>query len=221
MTLRLAIAGALAAVAGWVDAVGYLQFAHVFVSFMSGNSTVLGIAIGQGMWTKALSPLIAIGCFVLGSFVGSLIGGLARDWRAPIVLSFEAILLASALGESSSGGDLAPAIAPLAGAMGAQNAAMSRVGGIAVSLTYVTGALVKLGQSLAEACLGRGERSMWIIHAIVWFALMLGGAGGAFAYTRFGFEALAGPIAGLVTLGVIEAAVILRAREDKPKRITT
>jgi hypothetical protein len=50
---------------------------------------------------------------------------------------------------------------------------------------------------------------------------MLGGAGGALAYARFGFEALTGPIAGLAILGAIEAALVLRAREGKPKRITT
>ena len=44
----LIFAGLLAALAGMVDAIGYLHLGGLFVSFMSGNSTQLAAAIGQG-----------------------------------------------------------------------------------------------------------------------------------------------------------------------------
>ena len=44
----LVIAGRLAALAGMVDAIGYLHLSGLFVSFMSGNSTHLAVSLGQG-----------------------------------------------------------------------------------------------------------------------------------------------------------------------------
>lgn len=50
-----ALAAALAALAGYVDASGFLSTGGYFVSFMSGNSTRLGIGVDFGV-RDALSP---------------------------------------------------------------------------------------------------------------------------------------------------------------------
>ncbi len=42
----LLLAAALIAVAGFVDAIGFLTLGHLFVSFASGNSTQFAIAVG-------------------------------------------------------------------------------------------------------------------------------------------------------------------------------
>ena len=216
---RLPLAVALTAVAGFVDAVGYLHFAHVFVSFMSGNSTVLGIALGRGAGSGARAPLVAIGCFVLGAFIGFLIRGSESAWRTPLVLSLESILLVLALVASAAGRDPAVAIAPLAAAMGAQNAVVREVGGVRIALTYITGALVNLGQSLAHLLLARGTRtSAWHVHAGVWIALIAGGTGGGFAYTRTGFRALIVPIVVLGTIAIMEYALVAAHRRSTPRR---
>jgi uncharacterized membrane protein YoaK (UPF0700 family) len=212
----LPLAVALAATAGWVDAVGYLHFAHVFVSFMSGNSTILGIAVGQANWGQALSPLLAIAFFVLGSFIGSFLRGSADAWRVPAILSFEATVLIVALALPERAGELAPALALLASAMGAQNAVMREVGGVRVSLTYVTGALVNLGQSLAEAVLRRDAPSGWSVHAIMWIGLIAGGVGGGFTYLHAGFDALAVPTVALIALGSLETLLVVRSRRPTP-----
>jgi uncharacterized membrane protein YoaK (UPF0700 family) len=206
---RLPLAIVLAVVAGWVDASGYLHFAHVFVSFMSGNSTVLGIAIGQGAWHQALSPSMAMAAFVFGSFVGSLVRGSATYWRASLLLSLEAALLLLVLLLPRSGGALAPSIVPLAVAMGAQNAVMREVGGVRITLTYVTGALVNLGHSLAKACLRRDRPSAWRIHGSIWLALIAGGTGGAIAYDRFELAALTVPLVALAMLAIVETLLVL------------
>jgi uncharacterized membrane protein YoaK (UPF0700 family) len=207
---RLPLAVALAATAGFVDAVGYLQFAHVFVSFMSGNSTILGIAVGQATWLRALSPLLAIAFFVFGALIGSVLRGTAGDWRVPAILSFEAAVLMAALAMRSTDNDLAPALVALACAMGAQNAVMREVGGVRVSLTYVTGALVNLGQSFGEALLRRGVASGWRVHAIIWVALIAGGIAGGYGYLHAGFLSLAVPVAALVALGALEIALVVK-----------
>src|SRR5215469_4084732 len=68
-TLRIE-AITLALVAGYVD--GYaLRVFGIYVSFMSGNTTMAGIESGQGHFLTALIPALAIAGFVLGSFVGN------------------------------------------------------------------------------------------------------------------------------------------------------
>jgi uncharacterized membrane protein YoaK (UPF0700 family) len=53
----LVLAGWLAALAGIVDAIGYLHLGGLFVSYMSGNSTQLAVASGKAAVSKpAPSP---------------------------------------------------------------------------------------------------------------------------------------------------------------------
>ena len=48
-----ALAYVLAGIAGYVDAMGFRHLGGVFVSFMSGNTTRLGVDIAMGDWDKA------------------------------------------------------------------------------------------------------------------------------------------------------------------------
>src|SRR5690606_34892587 len=58
-----------ACIAGYVDAHALLRF-HVYASFMSGNTTHVGVdAVASQLWGSALS-LLAILFFVIGAFLG-------------------------------------------------------------------------------------------------------------------------------------------------------
>jgi uncharacterized membrane protein YoaK (UPF0700 family) len=50
---NLALACALSAMAGYVDGIGFLHLGGLFVSFMSGNSTRLGVSLAEGNWSNA------------------------------------------------------------------------------------------------------------------------------------------------------------------------
>ena len=69
----------------------------------------------------------------------------------------------------------------LAAAMGVQNAAVRRAGGMDVALTYVTGTLVRLGRALAAASLGRGEWKSAAPIAGLWLAFAVGAIAGGLA----------------------------------------
>ena len=58
--------------------------------------------------------------------------------------------------------------------MGALNAAMNKVGGASVSLTYVTGALVKFGQGAGNWLTGRRADTSWLLQAPMWASLLAG-----------------------------------------------
>lgn len=212
---RLSLSVILAGLAGWVDAVGYLHLGGTFVSFMSGNSTLLGLAIGREHLAAAAGPAVVILCFVAGAFGGRLLPVVLGRWRHAGLTGAEAGLLAAAAVLADSDGAPLVSAVPLALAMGAQNAGPRQVGGLAVGLTYVSGVLVRLGSSLADACLGRADGGRWPLYAAVWVALTVGAAVGAVAWTRLGASALLAPAAVLAALALAEAgrAVLRRDAE--------
>ena len=200
------LAVGLAALAGYVDAVAFLQTRGFFVSFMSGNTTRLGVGLAaEGRQAAAAAALIAT--FVIGVAAGSLTGHAARSRRRPAVLVLVAALLAVAAA-------LAPwqpiaAVALMAVAMGAENAVFERDGEIEIGLTYMTGTLVKLGQRLALALRGR-DAFGWASYLMLWLGLLAGGVTGATAEAAFGLAALWGGAAAAVALAVVAVAIDLR-----------
>ena len=74
----LILAGTLAGLAGMVDAIGYLHLGGLFVSFMSGNSTQLGAALGSADLAEAGTIAELIALFVLGAAAGQIIAGFHR-----------------------------------------------------------------------------------------------------------------------------------------------
>ena len=177
---HLALACALTALAGYVDGIGYLHLGGLFISFMSGNSTRLGVKLAARDWSGAADALGLIAGFVTGAACGSLIvsrrARLSQCW----VLLTEALLLASAalcyaLGMPSV------AITAIVLAMGLENSVFQVEGGAGLGLTYMTGALVKVGQLAAAALIG-GPRWAWLPNLLLWAALVAGAVGGALAY---------------------------------------
>jgi uncharacterized membrane protein YoaK (UPF0700 family) len=206
------LAGALAAIAGFVDAVGYLQFSRLFVSFMSGNTTVLGIHAADAEWAAAAQPAMAIGGFVLGTFVGTLITEPAGRWAMPAVLGLEAALLAAALAAVASGVPPALSLLPITVAMGMQNIPLPRIGETRVAMTYVTGALVNLGRMLGQIVQRRASWRPSLTHALLWGALLCGAIAGGLTHGRIGILALAVPAVLLALIGTIMAAAVWRDR---------
>jgi uncharacterized membrane protein YoaK (UPF0700 family) len=194
----VALAVGLSGVAGYVDAIGFLKLGGFFVSFMSGNSTRLGVGIATGQWATVRTALALIGLFVTGVVLGALVARKVGEARRSAILALEAALLALAAALISIGFDAA-GVAAMVLAMGAENAVFQRNGDVGVGLTYMTGALVKIGQRIAAALTG-GDRWAWGPYALLWAGLSLGGALGAAAYLRVGVLALwaaAGVVAAL------------------------
>ncbi len=203
-TRNISLACALSALAGYVDGIGFLHLGGLFVSFMSGNSTRMGVSLAAGHFQGAAEALGLIALFVLGAACGSLIvlGGsrLSQCW----VLLAEGLLLA--LAGLCHALDLAElAIAAIVLAMGMENAVFQIDGGSGLGLTYVTGALVKVGQFLAAA-LGGGKRFGWVPNLLLWAALVAGSAGGALVYQRIGLAAIWFAAAVALALGAWLAA---------------
>jgi uncharacterized membrane protein YoaK (UPF0700 family) len=89
------LAVGLAGLAGFVDAIAFLQLGGFFVSFMSGNSTRLGVGLAQASQAAGVAGGL-VGSFVLGVVIGSLAGRRAGFRQRPVVLALVSALLAAA-----------------------------------------------------------------------------------------------------------------------------
>jgi uncharacterized membrane protein YoaK (UPF0700 family) len=205
---NISLACALSALAGYVDAIGFLHLGGLYVSFMSGNSTRMGVALALGQWAPALESLGLIVLFVIGAAAGSLIVLGHGVHRQPWVLLAEAALLAAGALAYAFGLPNA-AVAAIVLAMGLENAVFQIEGGAGLGLTYVTGALVKVGQFAAAALKG-GARWGWVSNLLLWAALVAGSACGGLAYLWINLAAIWFAAAGALALSAIVAVTVHR-----------
>lgn len=178
----------LSALAGCVDAIGFLQLGGYFISFMSGNTTRLAVHVADGHF----SAVGLVGGVLFLFVAGSMLGTLVRHWfRVPspvvAVLLFVTLMLALAAGSHELGYGAA-ALVFMTMAMGAENAVLHRRGDV-IGLTYMTGTLVKVGQRLAYALLGENKFS-WVPYLLLWAGLVIGGIAGTLLYLSFGMHSL-------------------------------
>lgn len=163
---RRRLAVSLAALAGFVDAVGFVAAGGYFVSFMSGNTTRLGVDLATEP-SAALLPLGLIGSFTAGAFVGALAAESRPYRRKTVTIAIAATLLAVASALQAGTGGLWY-LGACAMAMGALNNAFSREGEVQIGVTYLTGALVRLAQGVALRVRGhdpgrhRGYGALWL-----------------------------------------------------------
>jgi len=205
---HIALAIGAAALAGYVDAIGFLSLEGFFVSFMSGNTTRLAVGLA-GIPGEALVAGRLIAAFLLGVIIGSLLGRLGGWRRQPMILALVGLMIAAGAAAGAYG---LPAIATLlvAAAMGAENTTFERDGEVAIGLTYMTGALVKLGQRIASAITG-GPKFAWAPYALLWIGLAAGAVTGAVTWPMVGLGGLWAAAAGAFALAA--AALIMAARD--------
>lgn len=164
----------MAFLAGATDVYGLAELHDLYVSFMSGNTTMLGVALGSGHPARAATIAGLVGLFVTGAACGTALTNFSGRSHTPAVLSAVSIMLCVPL--------LHPdwTVYAFILAMGSLNAAISKVGAASVSLTFVTGALVKVGQGVGNWITGRRADRSWLVQAAMWGSLLTGSSAAAF-----------------------------------------
>ena len=177
---------------------------------MSGNSTRLGVSLAEGAVAAGRQALGLIALFVAGAAAGSLIvlgrGAERQPWLLPD------------RSRAACRGRALPCLRPVEPrdrgivlAMGLENAVFQIDGGAGLGLTYVTGALVKVGQLLAVSLTG-GPRWSWVPNLLLWAALVAGSAAGALAYAWINLAAIWFAAGAALALAAIIAAAMRRSR---------
>lgn len=147
--------GVLAFIAGLVNAVGYLGFRHESISNMTGNASLLGIAVGRADVGEMLHWIFAIAAFVFGNMLSGMIvqqSTLKLGRRYGVCLVLESLLLFAAiplLDASNSAGLYLASIG-----MGLQNGMVSAYSGALIRTTHVTGIFTDMGIYLGHLLRG-------------------------------------------------------------------
>ena len=223
----------LSLAAGCVDAVGYLGLGQVFVANMTGNTVLLGLAIGQADGQDVLQSGTALAGFVLGVAAGAAIverGSERAVWTPAVTaaLGLECVILAAFAaawlldGSEPSRVVVYPLIVLSALAMGVQSAAVRRLQVADVSTTYITGTLTSLTvrtvRWLRQSSPERAEDRFTLAEpserglprtADVWLAYGVGAVVGGAA------ELLWQPGALLLPVAAVGAVVVLMAAHHR------
>lgn len=191
---------ALTMVAGYVD--GYaLRVFGIYVSFMSGNTTLAGTQLGQTHFLAALAPMLAIAGFLCGSFFGNwFTHSEMRNSQRVLFLSAAALLACFLVLNLYAATAPNLGILVLSVAMGMINPAVTRIGSEPISLTFVTGTLNKIGNHLALAVRGTSlpdAQGAWdtrfhraFLEASVWAGFLSGAILSGLASRHYGVLAM-------------------------------
>ena len=205
----MGLVGSLSVLAGMTDAIGFLATGD-FVSFMSGNTTRLAVAISQGDLSLIVRLALAVLAFIAGNTLGILLGRWGGRRALPLMLGIAGLLCGAALLPFES---QVPALLAAIVAMGMLNAAVEQVNGLPVGLTYVTGALSRFGRGLGRWLLGE-RRSGWRVQLVPWSGMLLGAVLGAVLEAHFGVKALLFSAGFAALLGVVSLKIPRRWQRD-------
>lgn len=200
------VGGALLAfVAGIVNATGFLGVQHQGITHLTGTTTLLGIAIGEGDLMHMLHFATLIGAFVAGCTVSGLIvqdATLKLGRRYGVVLTMEAVLLAVAVPLLGAGDVTGEYLA--SAACGLQNAMASTYSGAVLRTTHFSGTLTDLGIFLGHWLRGIpvDPRRVRLLLSLV-LSFLAGAFVGARLFQAFSYAALYVPAAmtGVVGAG--------------------
>ena len=202
----------LAFVGGYGDAAGFV-LAKTFTGHVTGNLVLAAIAVAAHDWRAMLGHLSAIVTFLIGIFVSVLI---VRPLKArsswpllPTVMGIEIILiLAASLALASGvahGVEIFVIFVSLA--LGLQNGAFRRAGGISVHTTYLTGMITSLISTEAEQYASQVVPPPVSAHdpkisllCGIWIAFVLGAGTGAAMVLHFGAVGMLGAAVPLILL---------------------
>lgn len=213
----IAVAVCLAALAGFVDALAFTSLGGFFASFMSGNTTRLGVGLGSGAGGDALVAGALVMSFVGGVILSSVLVRVAgMRHRSAVMAVVTALLTLAAIVGTVTPGPLVLVL--LAAAMGTENGVFNRDGEVTIGLTYMTGSLVKVGQKLAGALMGDSDRWSWVPYLALWLGFLAGVVSGAASHLRWGWHALwlAALVSALLTVALarLGAAPVGRPAES-------
>jgi len=154
---------------GSMDALAFFHLGEVFPSAMTGNTALLGLALGQGDVIAASRPFIAFAGFLAGAAAASASVDLWLD-KLPVpravcwLLALEACLLAAfglawqLVGRPNAGVGLYGFIVVASSGMGIQSVAARLAGRSGITTVVFTSTLTSIVTSATEAMLRRPHR---------------------------------------------------------------
>jgi uncharacterized membrane protein YoaK (UPF0700 family) len=167
----------LAVNAGMINVLGLVTVLHQSVSHMTGNVSMLAMALLHWQPDTIIYLTCVVLCYVIGSFYSGFILGnsyfsLGRRYGLPLSLVAFFIVLCWAFLPYFPRYALLWACV----AMGVQNAMISHYKGTIIRTTHLSGVLTDLGLALGYRLRGLNvDRRRIILHLVILFGFFLGG----------------------------------------------
>lgn len=211
-----ALAIYLSSITGFIDTLGFLYLGGYFLSFMSGNTTRLTSAVTQGVWGTAARAGGVMALFLVGVMIGAVISQLCARRLAPgrsreVVLLFVCATASIASLWVATGFET-PAVLSLSFTVGAMNSVFERNGVVTISLTYMTGTLVRMAQQLVNAFFG-GSHNEWLGYFFLWASLAAGAIFGGWCYNAVGLRSV-----WIVTAMLLAGTAVALAVRERRRR---
>lgn len=176
----------LAFIAGYIDAVGLIRW-KTYVSFMSGNTTQLGIALSTGKPGIITTSIIVISCFLLGIYAGTCLS-IWKRFRTQALLIYIVAFIQIIYMAVSYHSAIAPvpSIAIIGFSMGIMNTIVTAVGTQKINTDFITGTLNSLAINTAMFTMTHEHvREQYKMNAIYLTILCIGFLSGAFVAPFF------------------------------------
>ncbi|EGG79062.1 MULTISPECIES: YoaK family protein [Komagataeibacter] len=144
--LRVATLGLIA---GYVDAVGYVELHGIYSAAMTGNSTTFGVSLARHDWGRVASVGTVLGLFFMGALGAAIVRRSLRQWRyewlwiAALLLLAQFVHWSHAANASSRAETLFLTVA-----MAMQGEVLSRFSGASVQTIVVTNNIIKFANNI-------------------------------------------------------------------------
>ena len=186
----------LAVNAGMINVLGLFTVLHQAVSHMTGNISLISMALIEHDWSNIAYLTAVVLSYVLGSFYSGWILGnseliLGRRYGIPLSLVALSILLCWLfLPYFPRYGLLWAAVA-----MGIQNAMVSHYRGTIIRTTHLSGVLTDLGLALGYIMRGlKVSPRRLVLHSLIVVGFLIGGIVSSLAYPVLGLQSFLIPV---------------------------
>jgi uncharacterized membrane protein YoaK (UPF0700 family) len=208
----------LSLASGCTDVLTFVKLGEVFTSAMTGNTALLGIALGRGQMLAASRSFTALFGFVVGAAIAAIVYNLARnEARAGAGLRWLLLVEIICLGGSTAfwslsgdplgAGRLYVVILLSALSMGIQGIAAQRISSSGISTIVFTSALIRIVTSITGTLMhlaGAVDSRVSTRGHLATFAAYAGGAGLAGVFVSRAF----GPLKWIPVLAVLIALAL-------------
>ena len=206
----------LALNAGMINVLGLITVLHQSVSHMTGNVSMLSMALLMGQWDQIIFLSLVIVSFFIGSLLSGLILGNSRFYLGlrygyPLSLVAFFILLCWLLLPHF------PRYALLFAcmAMGIQNAMISHYKGAIIRTTHLSGVLTDLGLAIGYCLRGLElDQKRVTLHLLIFVGFLLGGILASWIYPSLKLDAFLIPVLLSFFLSLVYWAIYIRYRHQ-------
>ncbi len=212
----------LAFVGGFGDAAGFV-LASTFTGHVTANWVLAAVSLAERHWLDTVIRLSAVGAFLAGIFVSVACARLVASRQRPLLvaaLAGELVLMTvgSLTLASTAAASTEIFVLCLSLALGLQNGAFRRVGGVGIHTPYLTGMLTGLTVTESEQLFSqppsaaRTQDHRARLRYGVWISFFLGAGTGAALTLRFREGGM---------LAVVLVVIVLLARTLLSRPIVT